>query len=117
MTAGRRSAGEARTRHGDDSHHRQPPKAATTTNVFRGIDWATDHYDITPLDEAGTLLGQARIDAPVGLSQFLHLLAQHSDRPENRIPVVIEISHGLPDPTSIHRQRFGAGAGAWQFDG
>lgn len=86
--------------------------------MLRGNDWATDHHDITLLGEAGTLLGQARIDGTsVDLSQFLHLLAQHGDRPENRIPVVIEICHGLPDSTSIHRQRFEAGAGAWEFDG
>ncbi|MGA5247446.1 IS110 family transposase [Streptomyces pseudogriseolus] len=66
------------------------------TSVFCGIDWATDHHDIALLDQAGTLLAKLRIDdTPQGLSQLLHLLAQHGDSQDAPIPVAIETSHGL----------------------
>ncbi|WP_328863471.1 IS110 family transposase [Streptomyces sp. NBC_00306] len=64
--------------------------------VFCGIDWAERHHDVALVDEAGTLLAQARItDDLAGYHKLLDLLAEHGDSPDDPIPVAIETSHGL----------------------
>jgi transposase len=66
------------------------------SEVFCGIDWASDHHDIALIDPDGTLLAKARItDDAAGLAALLCLLAEHGDRPERPIPVAIETSRGL----------------------
>lgn len=64
--------------------------------VFCGIDWASDHHDVTVVDDTGTLLAKARIDDTAeGLAELLQLLAEHGDTAEDPVPVAIETSRGL----------------------
>ncbi|AUG78181.1 IS110 family transposase [Kitasatospora sp. MMS16-BH015] len=64
--------------------------------MFCGIDWASDHHDVAVVDGDGKLLGRAWIDDDAaGLQLLLGLLVEHSDSPDDRIPVVIETSRGL----------------------
>ncbi len=66
------------------------------TDVFCGIDWASDHHDIALVDRDGQLVAKARIgDDTHGLAVLLTLLAEHGDAPERPIPVAIETSRGL----------------------
>ncbi|MFF1870267.1 transposase [Kitasatospora herbaricolor] len=64
--------------------------------VFCGIDWASDHHDVSVVDGDGQLLSRARIaDDAAGLQRLLGLLAEHGDIPGEQIPVAIETSRGL----------------------
>jgi transposase len=64
--------------------------------LYCGIDWAEDHHDIALVDPDGRLVARARIaDDAAGYGQLLALLAEHGDRPDNRIPAAIETSPGL----------------------
>lgn len=64
--------------------------------MFCGIDWASDHHDVALVDATGSLLAKARIDDSAdGLTQLLHMLAEHGDTAEEPTPVAIETSRGL----------------------
>ena len=66
------------------------------TDVFCGIDWASDHHDIALVDRDGALLAKARIgDDAHGLATLLSLLAEHGDSSAQPIPVAIETTRGL----------------------
>src|SRR5436190_10352806 len=64
--------------------------------VFCGIDWAEDHYDIAIVDRDGQLLARRRIsDDAAGLAALLALLAEHGDSAGDQVPVAIETPRGL----------------------
>src|SRR3984893_2925802 len=64
--------------------------------VFCGIDWAEDHYDVALVDQAGVVLTERRIDDDVtGYQLLLALLAEHGDDQVEPIPVAIETPRGL----------------------
>src|SRR6266852_4866975 len=64
--------------------------------VFCGIDWAEDHYDIALVDQAGVVLTERRIDDDaIGYQLLLALLAEHGDDQLEPIPVAIETPRGL----------------------
>src|ERR1700730_10644428 len=64
--------------------------------VFCGIDWAEDHYDVALVDHAGVVLTERRIDDDVtGYQLLLALLAEHGDDQVEPIPVAIETPRGL----------------------
>src|ERR1700674_3170674 len=64
--------------------------------VFCGIDWAEDHYDVALVDQAGVVLRERRIDDDAsGYQLVLALLAEHGDDQVEPIPVAIETPRGL----------------------
>src|SRR6266536_774770 len=64
--------------------------------VFCGIDWAEDHYDLALVDQAGVVLTERRInDDSIGYQLLLALLAEHGDDQVEPIPVAIETPRGL----------------------
>jgi hypothetical protein len=64
--------------------------------VFCGIDWAEDHYDVALVDQAGVVLTERRIDDDAtGYQLLLALLAEHGDDQVEPIPVAIETPRGL----------------------
>ena len=64
--------------------------------VFCGIDWAEDHYDVALVDQAGVVLTERRIDDDaIGYQLLLALLAEHGDDQVEPIPVAIETPRGL----------------------
>jgi transposase len=64
--------------------------------VFCGIDWAEDHYDVALVDQAGVVLAQRSIDDDaLGYRLLLELLAEHGDNQGESIPVAIETPRGL----------------------
>src|SRR6266851_212220 len=64
--------------------------------VFCGIDWAEDHYDVALVDQAGVVLTERRIDDDAtGYQLLLTLLAEHGDDQVEPIPVAIETPRGL----------------------
>jgi Transposase len=64
--------------------------------VFCGIDWAEDHYDVALVDQAGVVLTERRIDDDaIGDQLLLALLAEHGDDHGEPIPVAIETPRGL----------------------
>jgi len=64
--------------------------------VFCGIDWAEDHYDVALVDQAGVVLMERRIDDDaIGYQLLLALLAEHGDDQVEPIPVAIETPRGL----------------------
>jgi transposase len=65
-------------------------------DVFCGIDWAEDHYDVALVDQAGVVLTERRIDDDaIGYQLLLELLAEHGDDQVEPIPVAIETPRGL----------------------
>src|SRR6266700_5702797 len=64
--------------------------------VFCGIDWAEDHYDVALVDQAGVVLLERRIDDDAICYQLLlALLAEHGDDQVEPIPVAIATPRGL----------------------
>ena len=64
--------------------------------VFCGIDWAEDHYDVALVDQAGNVLTERRIDDDaIGYQLLLAILAEHGDDQVEPIPVAIETPRGL----------------------
>lgn len=64
-------------------------------SVTVGIDWAEGHHDVAVMDEAGVVVGKARIDTGVGgLTELLALIAEHGGTPE-QTPVGIETDKNL----------------------
>jgi hypothetical protein len=65
-------------------------------DVYCGIDWAEDHYDIALVGRDGDLLARRRIsDDAAGLAALLALLAEHGDTPMTWSRVAIETARGL----------------------
>ena len=63
--------------------------------IFVGIDWAEAHHDVCLVDEAGTVLGQRRVEEGVaGVSEFHRLIAEHALEP-SQVVVAIETDRGL----------------------
>src|ERR1700738_4453717 len=64
--------------------------------VFCGIDWAEDHYDVALVDQAGVVLMERRIDDDaIGYQLLLALLAEYGEDQVEPIPVAIETPRGL----------------------
>src|SRR5450432_989900 len=64
--------------------------------VFCGIDWAEDHYDVALVDQAGVVLTERRLDDDsLGYQLLLDRLAQYGDDQCEPIPVAIETPRGL----------------------
>src|SRR5438876_9991551 len=64
--------------------------------MFCGIDWAEDHYDVALVDQAGVVLTERRIDDnAIGYQLLLALLAEHGDDQVEPIPVAIDTPRGL----------------------
>jgi transposase len=60
-----------------------------------GVDWAEAHHDIALVDEAGALVGRARIDTgATGLAALLTLIAEHGGSVADT-PVAIETDKNL----------------------
>jgi hypothetical protein len=48
--------------------------------VFCGIDWAEDHYDVALVDQVGVVLTERRIDDDaIGYQLRLAILTEHGD--------------------------------------
>lgn len=63
--------------------------------VTVGIDWAEGHHDVAVMDQAGAVVGKARIDTGVtGFTELLALIAEHGGTPE-ATPVGIETDKNL----------------------
>lgn len=65
-------------------------------SITCGIDWASDHHDVAPVDQDGTLVAKKRVsDDAQGYRDLLDLLAVAGDSPQEPIPVAIETPRGL----------------------
>ena len=63
--------------------------------IFVGIDWAEAHHDACVVDEAGAVLGKARVPDGVDGVRMLHeLVAEHAEEP-SEVAVGIETDRGL----------------------
>ena len=63
--------------------------------IYLGIDWAEAHHDVCLLDEAGAVLGKARVpDGIEGLARIHALVGEHSADPAT-VVVGIETDRGL----------------------
>ncbi|TMQ81280.1 IS110 family transposase [Actinomadura soli] len=62
-----------------------------------GIDWSERHHDVALMDEAGQVVGRARIgDDLAGFTQLIELLAEQTGQEEpTRIDIAIETDKGL----------------------
>ncbi|SLE78475.1 transposase IS116/IS110/IS902 [Mycobacteroides abscessus subsp. abscessus] len=64
--------------------------------MFCGIDWGESRHDVAIIDQAGNVLGRAKItDDAAGFTELLTLLAEAGDCEGEQIPVAIEKDHGL----------------------
>jgi transposase len=63
--------------------------------IFIGDDWAEDHHDVYPMDEAGARLASRRLpEGLAGIGEFHQLLARHADDP-GQVVLGIETDRGL----------------------
>ncbi len=63
--------------------------------VFLGVDWAEKHHDVCLLDEAGKVLGRAKVvDGLEGVTRIHSLVAGYTTSPEE-VVVGIETDRGL----------------------
>src|SRR5688500_14262839 len=63
--------------------------------IFVGVDWAEAHNDVAVMDEAGVVLGRARVGGgAAGLAALHALVAEHAAEP-GEVVVGIEVEHGL----------------------
>jgi len=63
--------------------------------IFVGVDWAEAHHDACVIDEAGTVLGRARVpDGIEGAARLHVLIGEHAEEPDE-VVVGIEIDRGL----------------------
>lgn len=61
-----------------------------------GIDWASDHHDVSVIDGDGTELLRRRVgNDAAGFAEFLELMSSAGETPDDPIPVAIETDHGL----------------------
>ena len=63
--------------------------------IFVGVDWAEAHHDACVVDEAGEVVGRARVpDGIEGVARLHALVAEHAEDPAE-VVVGIEIDRGL----------------------
>jgi Transposase len=61
-----------------------------------GIDWATDHHDVSVIDDDGRVVARGRVtNDAAGFAALLRLLANAGDTAKHPIPVGIETDRGL----------------------
>lgn len=66
------------------------------SKLYCGVDWAESHHDLALGDDSGELVAKRRIPESVeGVTEFLQLLTQAGDDPDDPIPVAIETPRGL----------------------
>lgn len=64
--------------------------------LFCGIGWATEHHDITVVDDDGRAVARGRVgNDAAGFAALLTLLAEAGDGAAHPIPVGIETDRGL----------------------
>jgi transposase len=64
--------------------------------LYCGIDWATEHHDVAPIDADGRLIARRRVDNDAsGFADLLAMLAEAGDTAASPIPVAIETDRGL----------------------
>jgi hypothetical protein len=62
-----------------------------------GIDWAQNHDDVAPVDEARKLVAKLRTSDDVqGYPRLLELLAEAGDSAGEPVPVAVETARGAP---------------------
>lgn len=72
--------------------------------AFAGVDWATEEHDVCIVDLAGCVLGERAFKADAeGLAAMAQWLVAKGGGPENRIPVAIEVPHGVVVETLLER--------------
>ncbi len=63
--------------------------------IYVGIDWSEHHHDVCVIDEAGQMLGKAKVpDTVEGLTQIHELIGTHAEDP-SEVVVGIELDRGL----------------------
>jgi hypothetical protein len=98
--------------------------------VFCGIDWAEDHYDVALVDQAGVVLTHRRIDDNfTGYQLLLTLLAEHGDDQVERPGTIEQLaSRTSSNPRVLGRSLMGQsdsmahtsssrGASRWSLSG
>jgi len=65
--------------------------------IFVGVDWAEAHHDACVLDEAGEVMGRARVpDGVEGVAKLHALIGDHAEDPAQVVVgIEIEIDRGL----------------------
>ncbi len=63
--------------------------------IFVGVDWAEAHNDVVVMDEAGAVVGRARVGVDVaGLAQLHEVVGAHASEPA-QVVVGLELDRGL----------------------
>ncbi|AMU28550.1 transposase [Mycobacteroides abscessus] len=64
--------------------------------MYCGIDWGESRHDVAIIDQAGTAISRAKINADAtGFTELLDMLAEAGDSADDPIPVALETDRGL----------------------